>query len=325
LPFLQHAFRIFFLLMPTLNEVYTRLSMRRRYEVWFLRLGLADGRGAWWFRYLLTNPGRSGCPGKERSLPVQVWATYFPLGGAPQSWIQGFSLDSLALSARGASPFSLHVADNFIDETSCRGSLRLDGHEIAWNLRYQSNFHVTLSNKGWIGFSRTPHSDAVFSGEVRLDDRIFSGNPLGFGLQGHNCGFRHRHRWTWTHAYFVAPGSPSTFEALTYEMPFGLTFRKAVLWHEGHAYQFRTLNDEQRDRKQLLWRFCVQGENELCAEVDGRGTSVHRLPYLKTDCSGTFEVTNNSLARAQVTLQRAGAAPVRLSTETGAVLEMVGD
>ena len=48
-------------LMKTLNEVFTKLTMRRRYEVWFLRVGLGDGSGAWWFRYLLMNPGRGGC------------------------------------------------------------------------------------------------------------------------------------------------------------------------------------------------------------------------------------------------------------------------
>jgi hypothetical protein len=41
----------------SLNEVYSSLSTRRRYEVWFLRLGLADNSSAWWFRYLLLNPG----------------------------------------------------------------------------------------------------------------------------------------------------------------------------------------------------------------------------------------------------------------------------
>lgn len=40
-----------------LNAVYTRPTMRRRYEVWFIRLHLADGSGAWWFRYLY------GCAG----------------------------------------------------------------------------------------------------------------------------------------------------------------------------------------------------------------------------------------------------------------------
>src|ERR1019366_4240992 len=44
-------------------------------------------------------------------------------------------------------------------------------------------FRVTLSHKGWIGFSRTPHSDALFSGHITLDGRSFQGEPLGFGVQ----------------------------------------------------------------------------------------------------------------------------------------------
>jgi hypothetical protein len=46
----------------SLNEIYTRPTMGRRYEVWFLKVILADGGGAWWFRYLLMNLGRKvGC------------------------------------------------------------------------------------------------------------------------------------------------------------------------------------------------------------------------------------------------------------------------
>lgn len=49
-----------------------------------------------------------------------------------------------------------------------------------------------------------------------------------------------------------------------------------------------------------------------------------RLPYMKTDCGGTFEVANNSLARAVVRLGRQGGPVETLETSTGAVLEMVG-
>jgi hypothetical protein len=212
-----------------------------------------------------------------------------------------------------------------IEDNSCCGHLRVDGHDIAWNLRYTSRFRVTLSNKGWIGFSRTPHSDAVFAGEIHLDSQVFRAEPLGVGVQGHNCGFRHRHHWTWTHAYFGSPGGGvSTLEALTYEMPLGLTFRKVVLWHGGRAYAFRKLEETQRDRGRLLWNFVARGEGELQVEVNGSGPSIHRLPYTKTDCSGTFEVANNSLAKATLTFRLPGAARVTLTTDTGAVLEMVG-
>jgi hypothetical protein len=313
--------------------------MKRRYEVWFLRLGLADGSGAWWFRYLLMNPGRGGCNADPQGMPVQVWATWFPraaepfdpLGapqGKPQHWIQGFSLQELVLSARQRSSLAFRAGGNFISERSCRGHMSVDGHDIRWDLRYHSRFHTTLSDKGWIGFSRTPHSDAQFSGEIALDGRVFRGEPLGTGVQGHNCGFRHRNFWTWMHAVFANPdGSLSTLEALVYEMPMRLVFRKAVLWHGGEATEFKDLREELRNRNSLEWRFRAAGKNggEIEVAIDGTGRSVHRLPYFKTDCSGSFEVANNSLANARVALTRRGQAGVVLETRGGAVLEMVGE
>jgi hypothetical protein len=312
--------------VKTLNEVYSSLSARRRYEVWFLRLGLVDGGGAWWFRYLLMNPGRGGCPADPRGMPVQLWATWFPPGGKPQSFIQGFPLQGLELSARGQNPFHLKIGNNEIEQNFCRGTLDVDGHTVSWELEYRSTFRVTLSNKGWIGFSRTPHSNARFSGRIALDGRSFEGNPLGFGLQGHNCGYRHRGFWTWAHACFSGPDvSPSTLEALVYDMPFGLVFRKAVLWHEGQRHVSRNLQDIRQDRENFQWNFRCGAREGLRLEVefDGRGPSVHRLPYVKTDCSGSFEVMNNSLARAAVRLVRSEAVE-KLETSTGAVLEMAG-
>jgi hypothetical protein len=313
-------------LLNTFNEAFSKLSLRRRYEVWFLRMGLSDGSGAWWFRYLLTNPGRVGCSAMQ-AMPVQVWATWFSAGGKPHTFIQGFPLEELDISDKGKNPFYFRIGSNGIDEDSCRGSLQVDGHNINWDLHYRSTFRVTLSNKGWIGFSRTPHSDAVFSGQITFDGRIFAGESLGFGLQGHNCGYRHRNFWTWAHAYFPRAGKPaSTLEALTYEMPFGLVFRKAVMWHDGEKTVFRDLRESGDGRESMQWIFRCAGRNGVRVEaaIDGRGPSVHRLPYIKTDCSGSFEVVNNSLASASLLIQRRDGSSERLETTTGAVLEMVG-
>src|SRR5260370_19411799 len=190
--------------MKTLNERFSALSMRRLDEGWFLRLGLGDGSGAWWFRYLLMNPGRGGCAGDPQGQPVQMWATWFPREGKPETWIQGFPLESLrskdehlngagssdagstkarlgytGLSKRGASPFFLEIAENRISENECCGRIDAAGQRIRWDLRYRSSFRAELSSKGWIGVSRTPHSDAVFSGEIALNDRSFRAEPLG--------------------------------------------------------------------------------------------------------------------------------------------------
>ena len=312
--------------MSTLNEAFSRLSVRRRYEVWFLRLGLADGSGAWWLRYLLTNPGRGGCPENGGGMPVQVWASWFPSGGKPRSFIAQLPLPELKISGKGEAPLRFQAGGNEIGENYCRGSLAADGHLVTWDLHYRSTFRVTLSSKGWIGFSRTPHSDAVFSGEITLDGQRVAGDPLGFGVQGHNCGYRHRNFWRWTHAYFPRRNAPaSTFEALIYEMPFGLVFRKAVLWHEGQAHVFRNLRESSTGREDMQWKFSCGSPAgvRLQAVIDGRGPSVHRLPYRKTDCSGTFEVMNNSLASASILIEKTGIPAEKLETSGGAVLEIV--
>jgi len=380
--------------MKTYNEVYSALSMRRRYEVWFLRLGLNDGSGAWWFRYLLLNPGRGGCAGASQgrrrdadaeggegnstgrpqntwaegamdggtaarqfaeagdaqAQPVQVWATWFPREGKPETWIQGFPLENLHLSKRGASPFFFEVGENRnrgsqssenrseqsggnqskenrIGESECCGRIEVNGHRIGWDLRYQSTFRMELSSKGWIGFSRTPHSDAIFSGEINLDGRIFRGEPLGYGMQGQNCGYRHRNMWTWAQIHFPGAGGGSTLEALVYEMPFGLVFRKAVLWHKGQKYKFGKLRESIRDAQKLEWKMeCSDGRGaQAVVEIRGRPGFVHRLPYTKTDCSGQFEVTNDSLAVAKLFLRLPGESAEELTTDSGAVLEMAGN
>jgi len=260
-------------------------------------------------------------------MPVQVWATWFPRDGKPQSFIQGLPLGGLDLSARMQNPFHFRIGNNEIGEDACRGTLEVEGHAISWELEWRSTFRATLSNKGWIGFSRTPHSDAIFSGKVTLDDRSFDGSPLGFGVQGHNCGYRHRNFWTWMHAYFPGSGAcPSTLEALIYEMPFGLVFRKALLWHDGEKYEFGNLQEIGRDPDKFGWNFRCSTKDgcRLEAAIDGAGTSIHRLPYVKTDCRGSFEVANNSLAKAVLRLERQGRLVETLETGTGAVLEMVG-
>jgi hypothetical protein len=297
--------------------------MRRRYEVWFVRCGLANGSGAWWFRYLLVNNIRIA-PESSARRHFQVWATWFPSGGAPQTFIVDIPIEQMDISPRGKIPFHCRVGESGIEEGRCWGNLRPDGHQISWDLRIHSHFGTTLSDKGWIGFSRSPHSDASFSGEIIFDGRKFSGEPLGFGVQGHNCGYRHRSYWRWMHAYFRQPDDGSTLEALVYDLPFGLVFRNAVLWHRRKPSRVRKIKELKiaRSSAQLQWNFSGQLDDgsPIEAQIEGAAPGVHELPYTKTNGSGTFPVSNASLARAIVKLGQ----DETLEAETGAVLEMGG-
>ena len=310
-----------------LNAVYSSPRMKRRYEVWFLRCGLADGSGAWWFRYLLLNPGRQGCNDDPNGMPVQVWATWFPRHGTPQTFLQGFPAGALELSARRQLPFFFRIADCGIEEGVCWGGLHVEGHSISWKLRYRSSFAVVMSDKGWIGFSEAAHSNAMFSGEIVFDGKAFPGEPLGFGIQGHNCGHRHRNYWRWMHAYFPEEaGNASTLEALVYDLPFAMVFRNAVWWHNGSPTALRRIQEREtvNDNNTLRWAFAAKTQDGRPVEVVAEAFSpeIHHLPYAKTDCSGTFPVANASLARAQVRFGKG--LKQTLETSTGAVLEFGG-
>jgi hypothetical protein len=318
--------------MPSrsLNAIFCTRAMKRRYEVWFLRFGLADGSGAWWIRYLLLNLGRSfggGCSGHPKGQPVQIWATWFPSAGTPESYVKGFSQEGLEMSERLASPFRVEFASNKIDENSCRATFEVDGHRFSWELSYGSTAAYSMSDKGWIGFSRTPHADAVFSGRITYDDRTWESERLGYGVQGHNCSYRHRRFWTWAHVAAVSAGSEniSSFEAMEHEIILGRRFRRARLWHEGKLYDFDQLKVIERATTPFRWTVhCSRGEDTttLVSILDGTGSCAHRLPYLKTNCTGTFEVINNSFASAKLYLKCGEQPAIELLAPGGAVLEM---
>ena len=182
---------------------------------------------------------------------------------------------------------------------------------------------MTLSDKGWIGFSRSPHSDAAFAGEITFDGTKVAGEPLGFGVQGHNCGYRHRTFWRWMHAYFPrADGTASTVEALVYDMPLGMTFRKAVVWHAGKATVLGKMTEHEhvQEKDRLKWSFAgLLDGTPVTVTVEGAAPGIHRLPYMKTDESGTFPVTNASGASA---ILKVG--DEREETARGAVVEFGG-
>ena len=97
-----------------LNAVYSSGEMKRPYEVWFSRCGMADGSGAWWFRYLVMHLGR-GSWGAPTAQPAQVWATWFPRDGERCSFIHGFPIETLRLSERRTLPFYCRIADKGIE------------------------------------------------------------------------------------------------------------------------------------------------------------------------------------------------------------------
>ena len=91
-----------------------------------------------------------------------------------------------------------------------------------------------------------------------------------------------------TRIFLVPDGPPSTFEVLVYEMPFGLVFRKAVLWHNAEQRVFRNLTEIKRDQETLRWDFrCFMRDGfELEIALDGSGASTASFALRKNRLSG---------------------------------------
>jgi len=115
-----------------------------------------------------------------------------------------------------------------IEEESCRGALHVEGHAIRHGISATiSTFRVTLSNKGWIGFSRTPHSDAVFSGEITARRPPLRQRRSRLRSAGTQLRIPASQLLDWAHAYFLAADrDATTLEALVYEMPSDWSFAK---------------------------------------------------------------------------------------------------
>ena len=128
----------------------------------------------------------------------------------------------------------------------------------------------------------------------------------------------------------IFPGgaeASSTLEALVYEMPLGMVFRRVVLWHKGREHAFHQITEFERDPQRLIWSFCCPNPKFMAIQVQVRGRDgfIRRLPYFKTDCSGQLDVANDSLATARMTWYGLGGRTEEMSTDTGAVVEMAGD
>ena len=144
------------------------------------------------------------------------WATWFPAGGRPQSFIQGFPLQGLNVSRRGQSPFHFRIGDNWHRRRFLQGIF--GGGRARDLLEPALPFHISRDAEqqrlDWF-LANAALRRGFFRRRSRSMAGAFAGDPLGFGVQGHNCGYRHRNFWTWTHAYFPRSGQPaSTLEAL---------------------------------------------------------------------------------------------------------------
>ena len=111
---------------------------------------------------------------------MQVWATWFPKDGKPQSFIQGFPLADLDLSARGRIRSTFGSATMRFEENSCRGALEVTGtlDFMGPAITFDVSCHAEQQGLDWF-LANAAFGRDFFPGEITLDGRRFAREPSG--------------------------------------------------------------------------------------------------------------------------------------------------
>jgi len=88
-------------------------------------------------------------------------------------------------------------------------------------------FAAKLSDKGWIGFfPLAAFGRRLLRRDYFRREKNSSANRWDSAYRATTADTAHRSYWRWMHAYFPKPEGGSTLEALVYDLPLGMVFRK---------------------------------------------------------------------------------------------------
>jgi len=136
------------------------------FEIWFLVVFAPGGGRAWWLRYTTFVPA-AGSAGAPRAT---LWAAAFDAAAAEPA-IAIKDVRPLAAYAAGDG-FAVRIGDATLTNGTARGTIAADGHEIAWDLRFDPAARAARRAPWLLDHLPLPTRVAHANGEIRCDGRI---------------------------------------------------------------------------------------------------------------------------------------------------------
>lgn len=306
------------------------------YESFFVKANAPNANRALWLRFTLWAPA----PGAHGEANAEVWA--FVFNGDNAQHVGGKQRFALEAVERERDPINLRFGDCSFSDGHTVGALTTEtGASLRWNLTLKpaspdaAPLYMLPHPRFYHGgFPRsktiTPYPHALLNGTLTVDGHSLAVENW-HGMQGHNWGKEHAHRYAWVHCNAFAGHPETRFEAVSASLKLGpvttpwLTLM--VLHHEGATYDFRPMRQwVNRSVRTGLYSWQVHGK---CVE----GIVEARFWAEARDMIGlTYESPNNAvgyclnskIARAQITITFAdGRAPVTLESNCKAALELM--
>lgn len=297
------------------------------YESWFLRANSPTDARAFWLRYTIF------CPrGRPRDAVGELWSIVFD--GRNDEIVASKTVHPLERCHFEHDALGVRIADAVLEDDAARG----DNGRTGWDLRWAGDEPPLLLLDRSAYARSFPRAKALvgrpqarFEGSLTVDgQRIDVGGWIG--SQNHNWGSQHTDRYAWGQVAGFDEHPEAFLECATARIKIGPVWTpwvtQAVLRLGKEEYRVPGLVAGARSKGRydyFHWAFVARCDRGLLrARIEAPRKRFVALRY--DDPPGGAKICLNSkLARADLTLERPGRAPLRLRTEDRAAFEILTD
>ncbi len=299
-------------------------------ESYFLKLNDPSGSRALWLKAtLLAQVGRP--------VVAESWAIAFDRIGGNRAAKEIVPLIKAPWAEQPEARFSdqrldLKVAGVRMKERSCVGRVTSGGVRISWDLSWIDHEAPLVPFPGDSFYSGpfprsklvSPSPDARFSGWYEVDGVRVEVDRWP-GMQGHNWGASHTHRYAWVHGnLFDDP--QFVLEGFTGRVKIGPVVAPPItlicVRHRGVRYDWTRVIDWPRAHGEFSpgrWSFAARSDlGEIEGEVVASPADIVGLVYENPAGDPAF-CLNSKLARAEIRFAPRGRAPQRVTSQAVAL------
>ena len=289
-----------------------------------MRANDPSGDRAFWIRYTIFVPR-----GRAQDAVGELWAITFER--TPQRIVAVKQVHPIQRCSFARDRLEVAIDAAALDDDSLTGRAAANGHTIAWDLRVAGGGEPLLLLPPRLYAAPLPRAKALvsrplarFTGTITVDGATLAISDW-VGSQNHNWGSRHTDRYAWGQVAGFDEDPDAFLECSTARLRIGPIWTPwmspVVLRLGGETLGWNALPRAIRARgkyEPFHWRIetaDVQGSLDL--RIEATAADFVALNYGNPP-GGMKICLNSKIARCELTLERPGRAPIRLSSSRAA-------
>lgn len=305
-------------------------DLEGHYESYFLRGNHPDAPLAFWIRYTIFCPRR-----RPQDTVGELWAVWFDgVGGRISAARNEVPLADCRFHRDG---LDVRIGAAVLTDGHAEGSVQ-GRTRIEWSLAFASTQPPALLLPRGVYDLLWPQAKAVASApDARFEGAIVVDGDRHvidrwYGTQNHNWGSRHTDEYAWGQVAGFDDMPDAFLECSSARVRFGPLYTPwmtlIVLRVGEEEYRLNSLWQALRARQKLRffeWTFASRAPScRIRGRIGAHASAFVALPY-KDPPGGTKTCLNSKLAACELTIERRGRQPLRLTSRNRAAFEILTD